>query len=111
MSRADEEQLFRDDLADRRRARDREREPRRFRRPTPDHRARHAFQARQVDLVNAAIDTSITAIECPACLGPVFATADSQGEIVDCAHCDARLVTHRALGGELTAILRTDGEP
>jgi len=104
--------FYRDELAERRLERDREREPARLRAarlPAPDHRARHAFQARQIDLVNAQLDTSISAMECPACCGPLFAPADSHGERIDCPDCDARLVTHRAIGGELTAILVRDG--
>lgn len=106
----DDADLFVIDLAERRRQRDAEREPR-LRRPVPDHRTRqrHAFQARQIDLVNQALDNSITALECPTCLGPVFATAD--GDRVDCTSCDARLVAHRTLGGELTAIALPDGAP
>jgi len=114
MTRLDDEQIWRDDLAERRRERDREREPARIRAarlPAPDHRARHSFQARQVELAHAAVDSSITAMECPACLAPVFAPADSHAERIDCVGCDARLVTHRAIGGELTAILLPDGAP
>ncbi len=109
--RADDHDIFRDELAERRRERDREHEPRKFRRPTPDHRSRQAAAARRLDVLNAAADDSLTAIECPLCLGPVFAPVNSHGEQVDCYHCDARLVTHRAIGGELTALLVKDGAP
>lgn len=107
MSAPDEERLFRDDLAERRRERDREREPRRFRRPAPDLTARQAFQTRQVDLVNA---TAITVIECPTCLAPCFAPADSAGERLDCIGCDARLVTIQTAEG-VAAALVPSGEP
>lgn len=102
-----EEQLFRDDLAERRRERDREREPGRWRRPAPDHRARQAFQARQIDLVSACASA---VFECPSCLGPCFAPAGSNGERIDCAGCDARLVTAQ-VDGAVTAILAPDGAP
>lgn len=100
--RPDEDQLFRDELAERRRERDREREPARWHRPAPDHRSRHAQQARMLDLAAA---TAITAIECPACLGPVFAVAGSEGETIDCAGCDARLVTIQTADG-VSAVLK-----
>ncbi len=109
----DEEQLFRDDLAERRRERDRHREPRR---PygagrLGDLARRHRAEAHRLDLINAAVNaTSITAIECPACLAPVFAPADSSGERVDCAGCEARLVTLHAADG-VTAVLLPDGAP
>lgn len=100
--RADDHDLFVDDLAQRRRDRDREREPRRFRRREVERRA-----------FNVALDASIAPLECPLCLGPVFAPADSHGERIDCTNegCEARLVTHRAIGGELTAIALPDGAP
>lgn len=97
--RIDEHQRFRDELAERRRERDREREPRTWRRTARDQRARQAFQARQIDLANIALDTAITAFECPLCCGPLFAPGDSNGERVDCPECDARLVTVRTTEG------------
>lgn len=98
----DEEQLFRDDLAERRR--DREREPHRRNyggRPKRDDPGRNATMVR--------VHTSITALRCPACSGPVYATADSTGEELDCFGCDARLVTRQALGGEVEVVERTGG--
>jgi hypothetical protein len=47
----------------------------------------------------SALNTSITALACPACNGPCFAPADSHAERVDCVECDARLITRRALCG------------
>jgi hypothetical protein len=67
--------------------------------------ARHR---RRVEEFRAAVDTSITAIQCPACLGPVFAPQDSDGELVDCQACSAHLVTHRDVDG-VTAILVEEG--
>ena len=112
MIRLDEEQLFRDDLAERRRERDREREPARVRAsrlPGRELRTRQAFQARQVDLVNVALDTTITALECPACLGPVFAPACSSADRIDCVNCDARLVTVQTSDG-VAAVLLPGGD-
>lgn len=43
--------------------------------------------------VDLATATLCTAIACPACGGPCYAPADSDGERIDCAGCDARLVT------------------
>lgn len=43
--------------------------------------------------------TSITALECPSCCGPVFAPADSDGETITCTDCAAELVTARVSGG------------
>lgn len=107
----DEHDLYRDDLAEQRRERDRQREARgRWRRPAPDLTARHAFQARQVELVHAALDASITALECPACLAPVFAPGDSAGEHLDCTGCKAQLITHQGTEG-VTAILVPGGAP
>lgn len=97
--RLDENERFRDELAERRRDRDREREPRTWRRTARDLRARRAFQARQIDLADIALDTSITAFECPLCCGPLFAPGDSHDERVDCPSCDARLVTVRTVEG------------
>lgn len=94
--RLDEERLYRDELAERRRERDREREPRRFYRAP----ALLLERARRV-----SVNPPAAVLECPACLSPVFALAGDGGERVDCAGCDARLVTHRSASGELTAIL------
>jgi hypothetical protein len=108
----DDHDLFRDDLAERRRERDRQREPApRWRPALPELARRRESQAHHLDLINAAIDTSITAIECPACLAPVFAPADSSGERIDCSGCDARLVTVQTTDG-VTAVIskeRADG--
>lgn len=49
--------------------------------------------------VRVALDTTITPIECPSCLAPVFVPADSDAERVDCTGCDARLVTARTIDG------------
>jgi len=111
--RADEHDLYRDELAERRRERDRHREPGRWRRPVPDHRARQAFQARVVDIANA---TAITALECPACGGPVFALAGSVDERVDCVNegvdgpCDARLIAIQTAAG-VAVVLAPGGAP
>jgi hypothetical protein len=99
---SDDHDIFRDDLAERRRERDRDRDPRRFRRREVERRA-----------FNVAIECASVPLECPLCVGPVFAPADSHGERIDCANegCEARLVTHRSIGGELTALLLPDGAP
>lgn len=63
---------------------------------------------RRARLRRVGLDTSITAIECPACLSPVFAPADSAGERVDCVGCDARLVTVQTADG-VAAVLAPGG--
>ena len=98
----DEEQLYRDDLAERRRERDRQREPGRFHRPGRDLAGRHAFEV-------AIGDTAVTALACPACNGPVFAPGDSDRERIDCSDCDARLVTRRGAEGVELIQLEPDG--
>lgn len=103
MAAPDEEQLFRDDLEERRRERDRQREPRHWRRVAPDHRTRQAFQAR-------VVDTRIVTLECPICRGPVCAPANSHDERIDCVGCDARLVTIRTAEG-VAAVLAPGGAP
>lgn len=105
-----DDDMHRDELADRRAERDAEREPRSWRRTRPDHRARQAFQARQVELAAAAVGRSITALECPSCCGPLFAPADSVDEQIGCPGCGARLVTAQTREG-VVAILRPDGAP
>lgn len=113
MIRRDENDLARDDLAERRRERDRHREPRRFRRAAPDLTDRRVFQAHVIDLANA---TAITALECPACGGPVFALAGSVDERVDCANegvdgpCDARLIAIQTAEG-VAVVLMPGGAP
>lgn len=52
-----------------------------------------------------ALDTTITPLSCPSCNATCFAPADSHGERLDCTECDARLVTQRDLGGEVSARL------
>lgn len=112
--RLDDADLIRDELAARRRDRDREREPRRFASTprTPPAYQRGPVLAGLADKLQASqieLDTASIPIECPVCLGPVFAIANGHGDRVDCAECDARLVTHRAIGGELTALLLETG--
>lgn len=109
MTRLDLDQIDRDDLADRRRERDRHREPPRWRRASPDLTRRRAFQAGVVDSVNTAKNSAAIALLCPCCGGPVFAPADSHGERVDCFNCDARLVTQRSAGGVVAVIAATNG--
>lgn len=101
MSHPNEEQLSRDDLAERRRERDRQREPGvLFRRVGRSH------VSRDQQIIRFQASLAAARLECPSCLGPVFAPGGSHGELVDCNACDARLVTHRTPAGEVTAILR-----
>jgi hypothetical protein len=95
----DEDLLYRDDLAERRRERDREREPR-----TVAHQPRRFYEV-------SLTPTDIVPICCPACNGPVFAPADSHLEDVDCADpaCGARLVTQRSIDGSVSLLVRSDG--
>lgn len=97
----DEDAWFHDELAERRRRRDHHREPGTRPRPTGNQRLerRLAFHAR----IAPVAPDSITAVECPRCLGPVFVPRDSDAERVDCFECDARLVTLQHIEG-VTAI-------
>jgi hypothetical protein len=95
----DDEQTFRDDLAMRRLERDRHREPLAagpIRRITPRVTQGRAFML--------SVDTSIVAIACPQCRETVYAPRDSDAERVDCATCDARLVTKLDLEGVVTLV-------
>jgi hypothetical protein len=83
-----------DELAERRIARDFERERGPRRRGGAPGRTQMAFRAAEL-----TIDTSITAVSCPACSAPCFAPSDSDRERIDCASCDARLITRQSIGG------------
>lgn len=99
----DDEQTFRDDLAERRRDRDRHREPTGIiRHITPRVTQGRAFML--------SVDTSIIALACPQCRETVFAPRDSDAERVDCATCDARFTTRQTLDGEVSLVLH-DEEP
>jgi hypothetical protein len=94
----DEHDSFVDDLAERRRDRDRQREPRvtgyiRFIEP-------HATQD---------VTSQIVALACPRCNEHVYAPRDSDKELVDCITCDARLVTRLDLEGCVSVALRDGG--
>lgn len=78
-----------------------------FRDELAERRARRAAKRGQVLHFGS---TLITAIECPACLSPVFAPSNSAGERVDCTGCDARLVTVQ-VDGNVAAILAPGGAP
>lgn len=111
MSALDEHQLTVDELAERRRARDREREPGRSRPPARDLVRRRAFQAGVIDALNATVDTSIIALECPGCMAPAFAPADSNGEQLECAGCRAQLLTARTSEGVVALLLEIEARP
>lgn len=88
----------RDELAVKRLERDRHREPRatgiiRYIKPAP--------RVTQGARFMLSVDSSSVRLDCPRCLGPVYAAGDSAGEQLDCAICDARLVTRRDLGGDI----------
>lgn len=70
--------------------------------------SRHRQRLAELD---AVVDTSIAAIQCPACLGPVFAPGDSDGERIDCLHCEAKLVTYRDIAGVTARLVETRSEP
>jgi hypothetical protein len=98
--RPDPEQLDQDELAARRRERDRHREPGLV---TRDLRALTDLSARRAFAISV-VDTRITALACPLCNGPVFADHDSDGERIDCTGptCEAQLVTRRNLDGSVS---------
>lgn len=89
----------RDELAERRRERDRHREPVLSAYPRRDLTKRNAFY---VGLL--AVDGAPGHI-CPICSGPVYAPADSDRERVDCPDCNARLTTRRDLDGGVSIVL------
>jgi hypothetical protein len=94
VSRPDDEQRFRDDLAEQLRERDRQREPRPHRHPrciAPSLIKRHEVQI--------AAGTDSVRLDCPKCRGPVFVPADSQLEVIDCAACATSLMTRRTIEG------------
>lgn len=95
----DDEQTFRDDLAERRRDRDRHREPRAtgiIRHITP--------RVTQGARFMLGVDPSSVRLSCPRCNGPVYAAGDSAGERLDCATCDARLLTRTDIDGQLSVV-------
>lgn len=80
--------------------RDREREGPRVRRVRPS-------PPRRLAASTLMIEDDVVELSCPTCSGPVYAVKDSDAERIDCASCDERLVTRRAIGGEVSVALAT----
>lgn len=97
------EDIDRDELAERR-ERDRQREPGAKLERAFDLVRRRAFQAGVIDSVNVAMSSASMRHECPGCGGPVYVTADSNAERVDCVDCNARLVTMRLVDGSVVVV-------
>ena len=92
-----DDERWRDERAAEMRERDRQREPHRH--------PRCVIPCRSAPVEPATRETVITQLSCAACRGPVFVPDDSDRESVNCASCDARMVTRQSIDGSVEVTL------